>query len=83
MTTDFGDELRRLSQRAWGANEAQLAIELEAVAFRCCGVNLDAERRQRLDAIHARSAKGAQSPVHGDEPGSIPGLRSTSTARPR
>jgi hypothetical protein len=43
------EDLRRLSQRAWRANKAQLAIELEAVAFRCCGVNLNAEREARIE----------------------------------
>ena len=53
----FAEHLRRLSQRAWRANDVQLAIELEAVAFRCCGVSFQAERQAHLDGIQQRRAK--------------------------
>ena len=59
VATTLADDLRRLSQRAWGANHIQLAIELEATAFRCFGINIDAERRAHLERIKRSTTAGA------------------------
>ncbi len=44
------DDLRRLARRAWDAQKVDLAIELEATAYRCFGLDLNAEREAKLSA---------------------------------
>jgi hypothetical protein len=44
------DDFRRLTRRAWDSGNVKLAIELEATAYRCLGLNLNAEREARLSA---------------------------------
>ncbi len=47
------DDLRRLAKRAWDAGKVDLAIELEATAYRCLGLDLNAEREARLGQVMA------------------------------
>jgi hypothetical protein len=47
------DELRRCADAAWNWGLTGLALDLEATLLRRCGVNLSAERDERLRAVDA------------------------------
>lgn len=59
---DFETAMRWLTAQAWSAGETDLAIELEATAYRCLGLNLDAERRARLARADQLRAAGDPRP---------------------
>ena len=48
MPSNIEIKLRELVNLAWRSGDSRLAMELEATAYRCLGINLNAEREEAL-----------------------------------